>query len=383
MAAPVFSVFVSRLALLIALIFAAPALAQSTAPGTLISADPVVETPGGIQAWRISYRTTDQDGRTQVVTGMVVAPREAIPSSPRQVIAWTHGTWGVVEKCAPSLSASFYEATPALADMVRRGYVVVAPDYPGLGSAMPHPYLIGGDTARSVLDAVRAAQAIPGAAAGPRFAVWGESQGGHAALWTAAEARSYAPELTLVGTAAAAPPTDLPANLSSGSDANVRAMLSAFTAYSWSQRFGFAMTPLFSRSNAGVATRLAQNNCITLGASPKLGTILGISAIRKALAKKDMGQIEPWAGIARRNSVDPRRVPGSLLIAQSVNDPVVSPAVTLKFARRRCLSGGALRYVKLPGGNHANSARDSSTVTLDWIDARFAGERAPSDCGKI
>src|SRR3546814_2887094 len=76
-----------------------------------------------------------------------------------------------------------------------------------------------------LLDAVRAARAIPGAAAGSSFAVWGESQGGHAALWTAIAARSYAPELTLVGTAAAAPPTDLAANLREGSDMNARALL--------------------------------------------------------------------------------------------------------------------------------------------------------------
>ena len=362
---------------------AQPAVLAVTAPGTLESADPVVDTPGGMQAWRVAYWTTNQDGRAQRVTGMVVAPREAIPGQPRRVIAWTHGTSGVVEKCAPSLSPIFYTATPALAEMVRRGYVVVAPDYPGLGSAMPHPYLIGGDTARSVLDAVRAARQIPGAASGSSFAVWGESQGGHAALWTAAEARRYAPDLTLTATAAAAPPTDLPQNLLGGTDANVRAMLTAFTAYSWSERFGAPLSTLFNRANQGVAQRLARNNCITLGASPRLGTILGVAAMRNALKGKDMGTIAPWAGIARRNSVIPANVPGPLLLAQSVNDPIVSPAVTRAFARQRCRTGRPLRWVSLPGGDHAHSARDSATVTLDWIDARFAGTRAPSDCGRL
>src|SRR3546814_6948003 len=88
-----------------------------------------------------------------------------------------------------------------------------------------HPFLVGPDTANAVLDAVRAAREIPGAAAGSDFAVWGESQGGQAALWTAITARSYAPDLTLVGTAAAAPPTDLAANLRDGSDKNARPLL--------------------------------------------------------------------------------------------------------------------------------------------------------------
>ena len=372
-----------RLILLALLTLAFPQMASAQSAGTLISADPVTDTPGGMQAWRISYWTTDQDGHAAQVTGMVVAPREAIPAKPRSVIAWTHGTWGVVQKCAPSLSDQFFTATPALGDMIKRGYVVVAPDYPGLGSAMPHPYLLGQDTARSVLDAVRAAQQIAGAAAGPRFAVWGESQGGHAALWTSVVSRSYAPELTLVGTAAAAPPTDLPANLSSGTDLNVRAMMAAFTAYSWSQRYGFPLATLFGKFDQGVATRLAQNNCIELGKNPKLGTILGVTQIRKALKNKDMGRIAPWAAVARANSVDPRAINGPLLIAQSVKDPVVAPAVTAQFARARCRTGARVQYVTLPGGDHGHSARDSAAQTLDWIGARFAGQTAPSSCGKI
>src|SRR3546814_7278053 len=99
-----------------------------------------------------------------------------------------------------------------------------------------------------LLDAVRAARAIPGAAAGSSFAVWGESQGGHAALWTAIAARSYAPELTLVGTAAAAPPTDLAANLREGSDKNARALLLSFALHSWSTLYGFSLDSVANRS---------------------------------------------------------------------------------------------------------------------------------------
>src|SRR3546814_5580867 len=97
--------------------------------GTLVSADPLAETPPGVQAWRVRYWTSSQDSQRQEVTGMVVAPREAMPAQPRHVIAWTHGTWGVAEKCAPSISPDFFTATPMVEAMIARGYVVVAPDY--------------------------------------------------------------------------------------------------------------------------------------------------------------------------------------------------------------------------------------------------------------
>ena len=49
-----------------------------------------------------------------------------------------------------------------LADMLARGYVVVATDYPGLGvPGQIHPYLIGVSEGRAVLDSVRAARACP------------------------------------------------------------------------------------------------------------------------------------------------------------------------------------------------------------------------------
>ena len=362
-------------------VLASPVGAQQA--GALISAEPMRDTPAGMQAWQVRYWTTNQDGVRQEVTGAVVAPREAVPTRPRRVIAWAHGTSGVVEKCGLSTHPLFFQATPGLEQAIREGYVVVAPDYPGLGTSMPHPYLVGGDTANSVLDAVRAARAIPGAAAGGQFAVWGESQGGHAALWTAISARSYAPDLTLVGTAAAAPPTDLAENMRRASEPNIRAMMMAFTLYSWSERFGYSLGGVVNRANQGVVKRLAQNNCITIGSTPKLGTILGIVSVRGALRNKDMGRIEPWAATMRANSVDPASVPGPLLIAQSIEDPLVASVVTRSFAKKMCKRRSAVRWIELPGGDHAHTARDSAVETLAWISARFEGQTPPDDCRTI
>jgi pimeloyl-ACP methyl ester carboxylesterase len=355
----------------------------AAAPGTLSDAQPVIDTPAGMQAWKVRYWTTSNKGREIEVTGVVVAPREALPARPRNVLAWAHGTWGVAEKCAPSLSANFFTATPGLGDAIRRGYTVVAPDYPGLGSAMPHPYLDGVSTANSVLDAVRAARYIPGAAAGNSFAVWGESQGGHAALWTGQRARAYAPDLTLTGIAAAAPPTDLVENLRAGSDPSVRAFLTAFTAYSWSQLYGAPLATLGKQTTQGVIMRLAQNNCIVLGAKPKLGTMLGVLVLRRDLKNVDLGRIQPWARISRDNSPSARDPGVPVLIAQNPKDVIVGPAVTQAYARKLCRNGARLRYVTISGQGHETSAKDTAGTTLDWIDARFAGRQAVSDCSRI
>lgn len=362
-------------------LFAVPATAQQA--GSLIAAEPMPDAPPGVQAWRVRYWTTNGAGVPVQVTGIVAAPMEAVSPRPRRVIAWTHGAWGVAEKCAPSLSSDFFSASAGVEPAVRAGYVVVAPDYIGLGSPTMHPFLIGDDTARAVLDGVRAARAIPGAAAGSSFAVWGESQGGHAALWTATRAQAYAPELTLVGAAAAAPPTDLAANLREGSDKNARALLLSFALHSWSELYGFPLDAIANRTNQGIIHRLAQNNCVSLEKKPRLGTILGIVTVARATKNKDIATIEPFGSFARANSVDPARVQGPLLIAQGDRDTIVAPAVTRTFARSACRNRTKIRWVEMRGTEHGTSAKDSVAETLAWIGARFAGEAPPDDCRRI
>ena len=355
---------------------ASPTLAQSG--GTLVSSVPV-PAPTGMRAWRITYLTTDDRGRVHPVTGMVAAPATPFVGRERKVIAWTHGTSGVAEKCAPSLMPEFFTLTPAL-DAVRNNYVVVAPDYPGLGSPGPHPYLVGTVTARSTLDAVRAARAIPQAAAGSRFAVWGESQGGHAALWTGQLARNDGAGLTLVGVAAGAPPTDLAANLRQASDPNAKALLTSLSAVSWSQYYGVPLN-LGARNTPGIMRRFA-GNCVSVRNTPRLGALLGILTLRRDLKSVDFAGTPPWSSFVAANSTTPiSRVP--VLLAQTASDPLVAPAVTRQFARRLCANRVRVRYIALPGGDHATTARQSAAQTLSWIDARFAGAPAPSDCNQL
>lgn len=365
---------------LAALITGQAASAESGPPGTLLNAEPVAGGPSGAKSWRIRYVSSDDQGRPVEVTGMVVAPR-GDSAGQRPVLAWTHGTWGITERCAPSLSANFYKATPAIA-AVERGYVVVAPDYQGLASAGPHPFLVGPPAARNTLDAVRAAQQIAGAGAGKTFAVWGESQGGHAALWTGQEARRYAPELRLTGVAAAVPPTDLIRNMREAKDQNIRAFFLAYIIDSWSNHYGIPTERLIRPATARTVRALAQK-CISLDSRPKLATLIGIVALRQALKPIDLGTLQPWARHAQANSV-PARPPGvPVFIATSDGDTLVNANVVTDYARRLCKTGGRLRFIRLAKADHPATTRETAARTLDWIDARFAGRAAPSDCGKF
>ena len=105
--------------------------------------------------------------------------------------------------------------------------------------------------------------------------------------------------------------------------------------------------------------------------------------LRRDLRNVDLGKIQPWAGIARANS--PAAVPYGIpfLIAQNPGDVIVAPEVTRGFARRLCRAGGNVLFVDIQGKGHETSAVDSKDVTLAWIDARFAGAAATSNCRQI
>ncbi|MEZ5693626.1 MAG: alpha/beta fold hydrolase [Altererythrobacter sp.] len=347
--------------------------------GEILVRQDIADAPSGMNAWRVRYVTGGRKGvPEQEATGVILAPLDRMAGPPRGIVAWTHGTWGVASKCAPSQSEKFFDLTPAI-DAVRMGYVVVAPDYPGLGTDTVHPYLVGQPAAQSVLDIVRAARTLPDLRAGSQFVVWGESQGGHAALWTGMTAAD-AGDLELLGVAAGAPPTDLAANFRQASDANARAFLTALAADSWSRYYKLDLN-VGKRRTPPIIRKLA-SNCIASGSMPRLGALLGMLTLRSDLKRYDFAAEAPWADIIRDNSAQPTlTVP--LLIAQTGKDPLVAPAVTRNFASKACSRGLPVRWIDLPGKDHATTAKQSAAETLQWITDRFAGKAPPSDCGQL
>ena len=106
-----------------------------------------------------------------------------------------------------------------------RGYVVAATDYPGLGTPEAHPYLVGDSEARAVLDSVRAARNY-GRRGRSALRRTGRFAGRAGRPLYRLPLRRYAPDLQLVGVAAAAPATELAtlinADLDSGGGHNSR-----------------------------------------------------------------------------------------------------------------------------------------------------------------
>jgi len=191
-------------------------------------ANPVVATP-------VAYTETDltavadesvimiykmlgiNNNETQA-TALVFTPKGTPPAKGWPIVAWAHGTTGVADQCAPSKNQLNNDITNMITGLLKAGYIVVAPDYEGLGEPSGtelHPFLNLKSEAYSITDAVVAAKDYLGSEASNQWMAVGHSQGGQAALG-AAQYAARASQMTYKGTVALAPASNFSLILAGG-----------------------------------------------------------------------------------------------------------------------------------------------------------------------
>lgn len=154
----------------------------------------------------MTYNMVNVQGRTAKATALVMFPKVAAPKDGYRVVVWEHGTVGVADSCAPSNNAIGARFRILAESLLAAGYVIVAPDYEGLGTPGIHPYLNLASEAKSALAAVQAAKDHYGAQLNGEWMSAGQSQGGQASLGTAEYANADA---TYKGAVAGAPASSL------------------------------------------------------------------------------------------------------------------------------------------------------------------------------
>jgi uncharacterized membrane protein HdeD (DUF308 family)/alpha-beta hydrolase superfamily lysophospholipase len=350
-------------------------------PGVLLRVERYTRgIPRQWRAWRILYTTTRDENTPAVASGLVIAAGGLHPG-PRSVIAWAHGTTGVASPCAPSLLPSRWNAhiIPGVNQALARGWVIVATDYVGLGTAGPHPYLIGQGEARSVLDSVRAARQMPELSLGSSTVVWGHSQGGHAALWAGMLAPTYAPDVNVVGVAALAPASDLKALVEEVRHTLEGRILASYILSAYSDIYSDVSFDHYVRPAARVLVREAADRCLDIpDAIP--------SAITALLSREPVYAVPPLDGalgrrLAENTPTGPIKVP--LLIAQGLDDEVVLPSAQRSYVNRLCHSGQSVEYQTYRRRDHNSLVWPGSRMVpnlLAWTEARFAGRAQPSGC---
>lgn len=344
--------------------------------GEVVRSEPLGGRVEGGSGLRILYRTERADGSITFSSGRLFIPDSVAPRGGRPVVAWAHGTLGLGDSCAPSRARQPAAGLSWLSDAMSRGWVVTATDYAGFGTPGVQGYLVGDSEAHDVLNSVRAARNVPEALAAGRFAIWGHSQGGNSALFSAKTAERYAPGLRLVGTVASAPAAELVTLLNEQYGSAADWVIGPLVATSWP-----AADPRAERaavlSNEGQASyaKLAQK-CI--GAATAAG--LARQAIGEKFFARNPMTVAPWRVMAKRQSAPTLGHAHPLMVVESDTDKVVPPNTTALYIRRACRAGSDLQAYWLRKAAHQQIPARSAATVVPWIADRFAGGPTRTTC---
>ena len=350
-------------------------------PGSLIRSERLLGAPNGGIAWRVLYRSTDLDGTPIGVSGIVVAPDRPAPDGGWPVVSWAHPTTGAVGRCAPSEGLDPFLLVAGLHELLDAGYAVAATDYPGMGADGPASYLIGVSEGNSVLDAARAARAIPGAHAGTDLFLWGHSQGGQAALFAAQQAAAYTPELTLRGVAVAAPAADLGELLNdhrndlSGVTIGSYAFDSLVKVYEPkdpSVRLDAVLTPAGQAVVPEIAPRCLLSDIAALHkiAEPAVGNFFAV----------DPSTTEPWKSLLAANTPGSSPIGVPILVSQGDADELVRPTATADFVGGLCKAGEHVTFRTYPHIDHGLIGERTVPYLMTWLVEIRGDQPAKATC---
>ncbi|MFD9304071.1 lipase family protein [Streptomyces sp. NPDC060048] len=347
-------------------------------PGTVIRQRPFTPSEARLtlpsRTFLVMYLSTGTDGRPVAASGLVTVPDGPAPTGGRPVAAVDHGTMGIGATCTPSRMPGFagLEDTSPVAKLLARGFVVVQPDYIGLGvTGVRHPYLNGKSAAYATLDILRAARGIdPGAST--TSLVYGGSQGGHAALWSAHYADEYAPDLDLKGVVANAPAVGfewMPALFAQQSAIATPYAGMLLLLMNGASAADPAVKPaeLLTPEGLAAADRMWTESCI-------VGDTVVPPAEGILRPGADLGPLNAALKASAGNEVT-TKVP--VLLPQGGND--VLSSLNQALARQLCDKGVTLEFK-----HYADQGHTIGDGPLDdaiaWMDARYVGTPMGASC---
>lgn len=343
-------------------------------PGDILQAQKRSDAPAGAIGWNVVYVSEIQPGRLAYVSGEIYYPT-ATATAPRDVVLWNHETAGLGDACAPSRRStveSNHDRVPAIGALLAAGRVVVMSDYPGLGLPGPAFYMAGQPNARASLDMLRVAQKFPDAKASARYVMYGWSQGGQTTMWAENIGASYAPEFTGLGAALIAPAVrirELTLN-SMTTPANagyVISTLPGIQAFASALKYRDFLTP----------QGMEQLPALTSGCFDIWDAAAGVqdAYVANALVPGSTW----WNAMTAVDDFTPR---GAMPFAifQGSLDTTTPVALTKRERSALCTAGAAVEYHEFPALDHLTVVAQAAAQLPAWMDSRFKGQAAASDC---
>lgn len=340
--------------------------------------------PGAAQNFRLLYSSTDGlDGQDLLpVSGVLFLPEGKAPNGGWPLMAWTHGTVGIADICAPSWNGRQKQDQDHIQFWLTNGYAVVASDYQGLGTPGTHPYLATRPEAYSNLDIIRAVQAADFPVS-DKVVLFGQSQGAGAAIATAAYAPDYAPEIKIVGAVATGVPFFSPKALIALQESRPPDRVDPMLAYnmlalSLVQRTdpSFELTDYMTKEALPIA-RSIENTCHK-DVRAKVGA--------QALTYNSTFTKSPSDHLTKafsRMGYPTLRLSIPTFVGTGGQDNDTPPRMQTAFIKRACQAGSTIVSKLYPNLDHRGVVPGSTGDTLPFVKAVFAGNKISTNCDNL
>ncbi|MFI8100174.1 lipase family protein [Streptomyces sp. NPDC086023] len=377
------------------------------APGTVLRSRTLqyhlVGIPTPLKAVQLLYRTTDAQGRPAAnVTTVVHSPSgdgsRAVSyqsfydslspeDGPSRAIAGNVTLGGLI----PNVEALF------MAPLLAKGYDLVIPDTEGQRAN----FAAGPEYGTNTLDSIRAATRTDRTRldADTRFALLGYSGGAIATNWAAALAPRYAPDVNarLVGYAEGGLLVDPAHNLKYVDGSLAWSGVIPMAVIGVSRSYDIDLKSYLSDYGRKVYDQLEDGSIIdAIGhypgltwkkmAKPEYADPNSIPAFLEAVNRLNLGSAATPTVPGFIGQGDAGVLEGTFGNRPGIGtgDGVMVAGDVRALARQYCATGApAVKYRQYELLSHVGATAAWIPVALGWIDDRFAGRTAPSDCGRI
>ncbi|WP_301283482.1 lipase family protein [Williamsia deligens] len=376
--------------------FYAPPAGQvaSAQPGQILAARRISlaafsVVPIAVDAWQVSYRSTNTRGAPIPAVATLITPRGTNPAKTRRLVSWQSAEDSTAQYCAPSyvlqqgsvpgpVSGSVDSSLEVLqiASLLATGSSVVVADHEGPQSAFAAGPLAG----RIVLDGIRAARSFTplGLAPDARIGMIGYSGGAIATGWAAELQQSYAPELHITAAAEGGVPADIRAlvdlaNRNLGSGLIMAGIIGVSREYPELARF------IAARVNPLGRALLSAKNPLCLAYQATLAPFVDIKGLfvgpgdpldqpvpRRVLGRLKLGSTVPTM---------------PLFVYQSHPDWIAPVGPVDALVRTYCAAPGArVEYLRDHFSEHISLAVVGFLAAMLWLNDRLDGKPARTGC---
>jgi hypothetical protein len=338
-------------------------------PGELIRSEPFYEylLPYTISAVRILYHSRSPHEKDVAASGVVLLPRGTAPAGGWPIIAWAHYLTGFARQCAPSLLKTLNEG-PLLSMYVGLGYAVVASDYAGLGTNFPYAVLDVPSNAQDVINSVAAARAaLP--QLGSKWLVAGYAHGSRVAVGVAEGLPKNADSnyLGAIGILGVADPPEFYEHLAEGPSYPMLLFLAQGIKNQYPE---FRVDDMLTGKGMALYQNLGDSCEAPSGQVPSSNELLKAGWQNNLYIKEFFS----------RNALGRKPAFSPLLLISGETDGDVPSSLTAGFVSRLCQQKDRVLFVNYPGLNSSAVLGNSVGEQVSWIQARFSGRPAPSNC---